>query len=332
MGYYVSFCLPGIRAEVELRLGTDSDGGRHLLLIFSRPGNHPWVAQRRERTLVVQEGGVQRRLTYPQTWRRAIREQLVLAPPPGSPDAPFLARHRELYVGGGEEPIELTLQLFLIFCQWRWGEPAEDDRRALVEYLCRLGWRKPGEFTAAAEEVVGRLLTNWVMPQQALDFRRYARQTMWALYAQGARAPAIEERRQSRRRQRTEDWAEVQAEKAKRGKKRRSTGVSFSSVGELSARSMVNRRRIYEAIKDKKLAATKVGRRLQFKEDDAQEFCRNALVKRGIRALGHQLQELGLGRDAMRQRIYRLRRDGVSNQEILRRLAAEVKRIQQNED
>ena len=130
------------------------------------------------RTIYIEEGETDHRVSSPRTWRLGYRKSLKTARsmPSGSGSRlPFLARHIDLYVKQPVNETELTIQLLLIFAQWGWADDAnDDDRRYIVRYMSSL-FRNAGKMRQAIEESVSFLFTNFVMPQNAGDFRLYIR-------------------------------------------------------------------------------------------------------------------------------------------------------------
>lgn len=350
------FCLQGTKAEVTLRLWPEyfGESRRSLTIAFApeqkasgrAPASDAIPAQYQrslteyrermklireqslqaplsQRTLIVHEkgAGASARLARPQTWRGAARQELKAARSESSPVS-FLARYRELYVGKDVRLQEIALQLLIIFSQWGLVEITEDDRKEVINYLCSF-WRKPKRFSAAAEEAVSYVLTNWVIPQDALDFRRYAKQTVWAFYAKGARASEMDTRRQSHHVPRA-FASDVQGTARSSRSYREYARMDFS-VTDLAQRAGVHPRRIYEAIQLKKLPAVKVRSSLVIERDNAQRFIYESNRKRQLVELRRGLEETGCTREAVRKKIYRLRKAGVPEGQLLQLLKAELR-------
>lgn len=184
----------------------------------------------------------------------------------------------------------------------------------MVEYLCGM-WRKPESFRPAAEEAVSFIFSNWVFPQHWKDFRRYARQTVWGCYAQGARnSPDSSPRGTFLPR---EDWAEQQEERSRRGKRVQLVRGNYVSVFKLARESGIPRQRIYEAIKARKLLATKIGQSLRIERGTADKFIHNAKQKQELVDLRKLLCLKGVSKGTLRKRIYRFKKDGVSERNII---------------
>jgi hypothetical protein len=357
------FCLLGTRTDVRLELWPEEGGesSRRLVCSFRQTEDHqipaPYDAMvvvpdkksleafrvklnrirkraldagRRERVLVVRNGEAASRLQYPKTWRRATRPMLRIArhfQSGKNPALPFLARNRELYIEEKTPEDDVTIQLLTINHQWGLAEFTEIDQQRLIRYLCSL-WDKPGIFVVAAETAIPTILANWVIPQHANDFRRYAKQTVWAYYAKDERVPLIrrplEEPSENLP---SEEWADIKSEAEKAGQpiKSRVPAQDFTVVA-LAQMAAMDPRRVYEAIRVGKLHAKKVGARLRVSKQDAREFCLRSLGKRTVRESARELVQAGKGQEATRKLVYRLRKSGLTNGEIVSRINVEIKK------
>jgi hypothetical protein len=179
-----------------------------------------------DRMIEVSPGAVRSRFEKPQTARRVIRKLLREARELDSEEpCPVLAGHQFILVSGKTTREEIALELVVILSRWGLLEPNEADIKAFRDWLCRL-WRQPKTFVKAADQALSLLFTNWVLPQHWKDFRRYAQQTMWALFRKGASA-AKNHSISTRAISGAEERAEEQAERRRRGKDTAST-LDFS--------------------------------------------------------------------------------------------------------
>lgn len=277
------------------------------------------------RVLLVLQGTRGLRFQYPQRVRRAARKMLRAARDlrAGEP-CPALAEFLPILVNRKASSEDVTLQIVIVLSQWGLVEISEEDRKAFVKYLCGM-FRKPEKFASAAEEAISYLFTNWVMPQDWRDLRRYARKTVWACYIKGARGCGQARPRAGNASPHwREDWPESQADRSTRGKRRPLTSSNHLSAARLAVISQVDPRRIYDAIRTKKLPAVKIGQSLRIENTSAQRFLLQVKQKRDIFGLKSQLARMGKGREAIRKQIYRLRVAGASESEIIKRLKTEV--------
>jgi hypothetical protein len=239
---------------------------------------------------------------------------------------PELAQYQGLLVNKETSKEELTLQLIIILSRWGLLEVNEDDRKIFLSYLCSM-WRKPDIYVAAAEEALARLFTNWVLPQDWKDFRRYAKQTVWAHYAKGARGPTRGGVSPAWARCSTNDWAESVNERKRRGKGGSVISSGHLSVPQLAWAAQMDPRRIYEAIKAGDLPAARQGPSLRIDRESATRYLLEAKQRREIAELREQIYNMGVGKDAVRKKIYRLRRDGASDMEIIDYLKEKASRL-----
>src|SRR5208282_5181398 len=134
-----------------------------------------------ERVLVIQRGVTDHRVHSPRTWRLGYRKSLnwaKVSPTVCGTRLPFLSRNSELYVDSPVNLQELTIQLLLISCQWGWAQDVNvDDYPYIVEYVCGL-FKRREQMRLAVERSVSYLFTNFVMPQNAGDFRLYIRRVV----------------------------------------------------------------------------------------------------------------------------------------------------------
>jgi hypothetical protein len=121
-----------------------------------------------------------------------------------------------------------------------------------------------------------------------------------------------------------ESAAEKRAERHRRGKGRKPPPPDYISIPDLAFISREDPRRIYEAIKAKKLKATKHGMRLRVEKSSADQFTQKALQKHQIHDLVCRLEDAGKKKEAIRKRVYRLRRAGLSDAEVIERLRIEL--------
>jgi hypothetical protein len=267
------------------------------------------------------------RFDRPQTVRRVMRTLLRQARELKTEEpCPWPAQNQILLVSRETSEEEITLQLVVVLSRWGFLELNEDDRNAFIKYLCNLQ-RSPKTFAYAAEEAVSLLLTNWVLPQDWEDFKRYAKQTLWAFYAKGARAPATGRPSPGNARRTTEAWAELANERKRRGTGRRSLGSGEVSVTELARSSYTDPRRIYEAIKAGKIKAVKAGQSLCIERKSADEFMLQARQRQEIILLRKRLSSMGVNKDALRKQLYRLRRAGASDTKIIEHLTLKISRL-----
>jgi len=275
-----------------------------------------------DRMIEVHPGAVRSRLEKPNTARRVIRELLREARElnPEEP-CPVLARHQWLLVSRETSSEEIALELVVILSRWGFLEPNEEDGKAFLRWLCGL-WRQPNTFVKAADEALSLLFTNWVLPQDSKDFRRYAKQTMWGLFRKGASVPnyhSISTRANSE----TMERAEQQAERLRRGKAHRNP-ARFLSIPDLASLCHEDPRRVYEKIKKGSLRAVKIGSVLRIEREMAKEFVLQIGQKQKIFELRKQLSSMGINRDAIRKQIYRLRKIGGSDDRIIEKLKAKI--------
>lgn len=273
------------------------------------------------------------RIPSPNTWRRGARKAIHdgikqdcddRIPPKELDDEarpPIFYRNCALHIARETTQEELTLQLAIIFSRWGLMELTTEDREAFVSYLCHF-WRRPEKFRAAAEEAVGYMFSNWVIPHEPGDFARYARQTVWACYAKGARTQQASDVNAAP----DHKWQEGQPTKRKQrsGAERH---IRYISIPHLEPLARVDRRRIYEAIKAGRLKATKRGMSLRIEMDSAHQFIQKALQKHQIHDLVRKLENAGKKKEAIRKQVYRLRGAGFSDAEVIERLKIEHSKL-----
>jgi hypothetical protein len=255
-------------------------------------------------------------LDKPRKLRMGVRKALQHARDPKRLEpCPTAAQYRFVVVDRRTSKEELTLQLLIVLSQWDLPgfnqDLNQEDVRTLINYLCGL-FRHPRTFVEAAKKALSQLATNWVWPSNWRSFRAYASAIVWVHYAK-EKFSAI-------------DLAEAEIEQAKRGKRRRRTHATHFSVPELARAAGVDLRRIYEAIKAGKLPAKKIGQSLRIDNETANQFIVEAGQQRKIDGLRKRLRELGQNKEAVRKRLYRLRRAGARGNKIIECLTQDTVR------
>lgn len=244
---------------------------------------------------------------------RATLQQAMDSKP--SEAYPTAAQHQFLIVDRRTSEKELTLELIIVLSRWGLVVFNEDDLKVFLNYLCCL-FPKPNAYRSAAEDAVGLLFTNWVLPNNSRNFNAYAQKIVWSEYARGARRGSKERSSSARIGRSAIDLAELKVERIKRGERRQRTHASHLCVPELAQASGVDPRRIYEAIKARNLPADKIGQSLRVDNETANNFIFRAHQKRKLAALRKKLCDLGQGEEAVRKWIYRLRKNGASETKI----------------
>ena len=259
------------------------------------------------------------RFEKPNTFRRLMRGMIRQARElkPGEP-CPCPAMYQVLLVKENTPAEEIALQLVVVLSRWGLFEPNECDLKRFVAYASGL-FKNRDRFVIAAGEAASLVFTNWVLSQDWQDFRRYCKQTTWALYRKGAHASRKSPSYASPTGD-IIDWADSERERNRRGKLRQRGRSTHFCVAELAQAAHVDFRRIYEAISAKVLPATKIGQSLRIENQAAERFILEAEEKRQILALREQLLNSGMSREALRKQIYRLRKTGASSTKVIERL------------
>lgn len=327
------FSFVRTREEIALLVGPvggQSDSDRNLALTFmTRQRNrssYPVVSDpnsllremlHRDRVLLVLPQKNREKLQSAQTLRRVTKQLLPIARDlKESEPCPAPVGYLPLIVDRGTPPEDLTLQLVVTLSQWGLISITEEDRREFVRYLSQI-FRRPQRFVPAAEEALSYIFSNWVFPEHWQGFRSYARPAVWACFVQGGRVMTNSTEVLSQGGFRpSEDWAEEQEERSKRGKHSRGPSREHISVFELERATGISRQRLYEAIKSKKLVAVKIGTSLRIETTVAKEFLLRSKQRREIQTFRSRLLDLGITSDAVRKRIYRLRKAGVTDSRI----------------
>jgi hypothetical protein len=322
----VHFGLVGIRNHVALLVGPvgGKTGTRTLTFTFttesldaihSGPSDPTSILREMlhsDRYLVMSQESVDIRFEKPRRLRLAGRQMLASGRELKKGEFyPALVQHFFVFIDKRSTLEEVAVQFAIILSQWNVIPFQEEDRRAIASYLSNL-FRNPETFVAAANEAVSFLFSNWIFPQRWLAFRTYARRTVWGIYAQAGRFFAETNSR-------GEDWAENESVRKKSGKLRRASRRQIS-VSELAMISGISRRTLYDSIKRRKLRASKEGMSLRVSREAAGILCTEAEQRRKIRSLKKYLVEAGIGEAGLRKKIYRLRKEGTSSEEIVKHL------------
>lgn len=233
------------------------------------------------------------------TYRKDARKSLREGRSENQEDSerlPFFYRNWSLHISRKTTTLELTLQLALIFWRWGWSEPTTDDlaslRRFIKDFL-----RFPQEYASAIEEVPSYFFERWVLPEDPRSFRAYARRMVKACYAQtvGEIGHSFEKE---------EEFA-ANAKHYGKGRNQLNPDSDSVSVRQLASQAITHRRRIYEAIKDGRLQATKGRISTRIERESARQFTLNSEQQREIRRRRSQLENMGMSDDAIRKSIWR---------------------------
>jgi hypothetical protein len=240
------------------------------------------------------------RFEAPQRLRRAMRKALSSAKAPNGDEASRqLASFSWLRVDRQTTPEEFMLQLVIVFSRWGFGQITEQDKTVFLRYL-RETQREPDRFADAAEEALSWLFTNWLLPQDPRDFRRYAKQTVWALHRKG---------RHYGSQVLTLSRSPSHSCRAQLGPRRHGDS-NYVPISRLACISKRDPRRIYEAVLAHELHAVKLGSSLWIEESSAQRFVNESLQRHAIQELRAELVKMGKSRAAIRKRVYRLKKKG----------------------
>ena len=258
-------------------------------------------------------------LEHPKRWQVAARKALSESGFLPRGPLPFFARHQRVYFDQDELQDELALQLILVLGRWGLAtDLTSADSDALIGYVCRVCGKRGHEFRGAAQETVGYLITNWVMPQRTCDFRAYVRRVAYGQYF-GAR-----------RRTLTAEEGELENLRATKGKKRARSqlagGNEGVSVRELASQEGLHHQRLNEAIREGKLPATWKHGKYWVEPSDAKQYLKDIAVKRAARALRKVLMQAGKEREAeaIRKRIYRAKKSGATDKDLLQIIKASI--------
>jgi len=283
------------------------------------------------RTIYIEEGETDHRVSSAKTWRRGYRKSLkaVQSMPGGSGNRlPWLARHVELYVKRPINQAELTIQLFLVFVQWGWVDDlSNDDLRYVVHFISSL-FRNAGKMKQAIEESVSFLFTNFVMPQNAGDFRLYIRRVVHDIH-----------RRQWRGLKAIPIAAGMDVEKVPSRPVEENalptdpavvtSLLDYVSPTQLATECGMHHQRIYEAINGKQLHAQRWHGHYRIPRSEADRFRRIHQLSPADRQLSQLIRETvrwlrasgnAKKAEALRKRIYRLKRSGASKSDLLKSL------------
>lgn len=208
-------------------------------------------------------------------------------------------------------PLELTLQLAIIFWRWGWSEPTTDDLAPFNSFLVSL-FPYPRKYLSALEEAPSYLIGQWVMPEDPRSFRSYAKDMAFTLFAQGMgeKSDSFEE----------VEIAEAKAKKSGKMMHRASSKAGYVSVSALRRKSGVGRRQIYQAIKDRKLKAKKFGISTIVEASSAETFTHESKQRDSIRTSKARLQAMGMSKEAIRKSIYLHCKDRKVSNEALQHL------------
>lgn len=230
---------------------------------------------------------------------------------------PFFYRNWSLHISKETTPPELTLQLAIIFWRWGWSEPTNDDLASFRRFLKRLV-RYPQEFASAIEDALSYVVSQWVMPEESRSFRAYARRMVIACYAQsiGEIGDSFED----------EEVSSARAKYSGKGKKQLTPDSDSVSVRQLASQSITHRRRIYEAIKDGRLQATKGRISTRIEQESATQFILKSEQQREIRRRRSQLENMAMSDDAIRKSIYRHCKDRSNLDAVLQHLQSLVEK------
>jgi hypothetical protein len=217
-------------------------------------------------------------------------------------DTSILGRRSELWIDGETSEEELALQIFVTFSGWGLGEATESDFKTLTHYVRKI---VPSAGEPLARGVASGVLTNWLDPESARHFNAYIKRTAWGL--------RVQDRAYTSPQQENLDSEQYGLTHGKRSLRPRNRPSDFVSVRDLAARSSTSVRRIYELINDGKLPAKRRGYSLAVERSAAEEL----ICKGQIQQLRTHLESLGRSKEALRKRIYRLRRNGRSETQII---------------
>jgi len=221
---------------------------------------------------------------------------------------------------------ELTIQLLLISCQWGWAQDVNvDDYPYIVEYVCGL-FKRREQMRLAVERSVSYLFTNFVMPQNAGDFRLYIRRVV---HDQPRRERADSGDISPRKRGESGPQKPC-TDPAMMRRRSRAFWVSEARSPELlSPRSLASEcemhyQRIYEAIGRGEIEKIKWRGTLWINRSEADRYKTTITPRQQVRRMVSKLRESGNKKaaEALRKRIYRLRKSGASDGDILRTLSA----------
>ncbi len=332
----------GITLRFQPRTAATSVSGPSLV---SSKENNPGIAQSRdarlallmnewatERVLVIQEGATDHRVASPKTWRMDIRSALKEAKstPDGAP-LPFLARRIELYVDSPVKLDELAIQLFLVFYKWGWAENVSDeDRRYIIQYMCSL-FELRNKMRAAAEQAVSYLFTNFAMPQNSGDFRLYIRRVVHDIHRKDEEhvydGSGMERKGRDDLGSKSHEAPidEFHVGPSARKSRKADVGIKeFVSPHEVALDCGMHYQRVYDAIRCRKLKAERWHGKLRIHRSEADRYKATITPKQLLQRMVSKLRESGNKKaaEALRKRIYRLRKPGASDGDILRTLSA----------
>ena len=325
-----SFCLVGVRTLVRFpymlrrlaitfspqhivgdwppMLGVTKIPGRQANPMESTPEGMPEYVF--NRVLVVGEDRTPKKylLEHPKSWRVETRKALRMSGClPGGP-LPFFTRHQRVYFAKDGPQDEFTLQLILVLARWGLANVKSADSDAYSGYVCRVCGNRGQEFRVAAQETVGYLVTNWVMPQRSCDFRAYVKRVAFGQYFGG------------RGRTLTPEEGEVENLRATKGKKRArsqlASGNEGVSVRELASQEGIHHQRLNEAIRGRKLPATWKHGKWWVEPSDAKQYLKDIAVKREAMKARKELMKAGKRKEAeaLRKRIYRAKKSGAKDE------------------
>ena len=274
----------------------------------------------RERTLYIEWGTADHRLDSPTAWRRETRESLVKKVDFNKP-LPFLSRFCKLYVDDPQRVEELALQVFIVLSRWGLVEKvAQADTDAVAAYIRRVVPNSCS--TDSVKRAVSHLFTNWVMPQSASDLRSYVRSTVFGLNKdEMKRTPTPDQ---------IENEGERRAKGLSKGSNRQNRRYEWVSVCELARRTGLHRQRINEAIQSHRLQARRSQGKFWISEEQAQAFHKSIMFKLAARTTCHELRKMGHPNEAaaLRKKIYRHRKQGASDAQILEIIKPSYLRVQ----
>ena len=254
-------------------------------------------------------------LPSPLSWRRAARKGIRSVAESGFLDAaqpPFFWQNWVLPIDEKTTPEELTLQLVCIFYHWKKLEMTTEDLDVFARFLSRVARAQKG----FAREAVNYVLMNWVLPEKSTDFRAYGAGVVWGCFRQAHRLLGSDLDSEERKLAARERSGTVQRD----GRK----DCGDRKVLELAVLSRTDPRRIYEQINAGELKTTKPGRCLKVETDSARKFIRKAQEKWRRQEVMRELEGVGKKRDSIRKRVYRLRKAGLPEGEIIQRLEKEL--------
>ncbi|MGH9404976.1 MAG: helix-turn-helix domain-containing protein [Terriglobia bacterium] len=298
------------REAVEFGLKPDGDDGsaRQVIITFRPkqgrlPGNAS-DAPSDNRMLVIQDAlWVPQIGTKAKLFRLAAREALKDARARREVVPNTMARYAGLVINSGETAEELVLQIAVVLSQWGLVALDMDDLSALKGYLGRLCKGTRFKEAEAIDGAASYIQSNFSLPEEGIHFRAYCHQTVWGVYAQRLRDAA---------RGRPFDDERLSARQGGN----RSYCSGDIGVHELAAHAGISARTIYRRIAAGNLPAAKKGMSLQIERAAADEFVKNHVIPNLVK----KCEDAGLSKEAVRKCVYRWRKAGASEAEIVRSL------------